>query len=192
MYCIYSGKEIKESEANVEHIIPLSLGGSNEFTIMVSEKSNSYLGSKVDGKMTQDFLISMDRVKRDGKGYSKKVPRVDVKSKLDNGNSAITSFTNDDMKVFDPIKKKYIDVSHKIEMRTKLDLDIRIKFTAKVALATGYYLFGDKFVKYSDYQSLRNIMMSDNLKEYRKKASRKIRFQDPLLTGKECKEDTFF
>ncbi len=34
--------------------------------------------------------------------------------------------------------------------------------------------------------------MSDNLKEYRKKASRKIRFQDPLLTGKECKEDEFF
>lgn len=72
MYCIYSGKEIIESEANVEHIIPLSLGGSDKFTIMVSKELNSYLGSKVAGKMTQDFLISMDRVKRDGKGHSKK------------------------------------------------------------------------------------------------------------------------
>lgn len=194
MYCIYSGKEINESEANVEHIIPLSLGGSDEFTIMVSKESNSYLGSKVDGKMTQDFLISMDRVKRDGKGHSKKVPRVDVKSKLDNGNPAITSFTKDDMKLFDPIKKKYIDIPHKVKMQTKLDLDIRMKFTAKVALATGYYLFGDKFVKYSDCQSLRSIMMSDNLKESMKRASniRNIRFYDPLLTGKECNADTSF
>ena len=194
MYCIYSGKEINESEANVEHIIPLSLGGSDEFIIMVSKELNSCLGSKVDGKMTQDFLISMDRVKRDGKGHSKKVPRVDVKSMLDNGNPAITSFTKDGMRLFDPIKKKYINMPHKVKVQTKLDLDIRMKFTAKVALATGYYLFGDKFVKYSDCQSLRSIMMSDNLKESIKKASniRNIRFYDPLLTGRECKADTFF
>lgn len=194
VYCIYSGKEIKESDSNVEHIIPLSLGGSNEFTINVSKECNSYLGSKVDGKMTRDFLIGMDRVKHEEKGHSKKEPRLDVKSKLEDGKPVITSFTKNDMKIFDPVIKDYIAMPHTVKMEVKLDLDIRMKFTAKVALATGYYLFGDKFVKYSDCNSLRNIMMSDNLKETLKKSRDvgKIRFFDPLLTKKECKTDEMF
>lgn len=194
VYCIYSGKEVDESESNVEHVIPLSLGGSDDFTISVSEKCNSYLGSKVDGKMTQDFLISLDRVKYGGKGHSKKETRVDVKSKLENGKPAITSFTKNNMEVFDPVNKEYINIPHKVKMETRVDLDIRMKFTAKVALATGYYLFGDMFVKYSDCNSLRKIMMSDNLKETFNETGDigKVKFFDPLLTGKACKKDTMF
>ena len=41
MYCIYAGKKIDESKSNLEHVIPLSLGGSDEFCIKVSEKYNS-------------------------------------------------------------------------------------------------------------------------------------------------------
>lgn len=200
MYCIYSGKEIHELESNdeletnEEHIIPLSLGGSDDFTIRVSKEYNDYLGSNVDGKMTQDFFIAMDRVRHQDKGHSQKEPRLDVKSEIENGKPAITSFTKDNMKVFDPVHKKYVDIPPKIKMETKLDLDIRTKFTAKVALATGYFLFGDTFVKYSDCDSLRNIMMSDNLKETLKKpgAIGNIRFFDPLLTGKECETEPMF
>ena len=57
MYCIYSGKEITPEEATVEHIIPLSLGGNNQFTTNVGKKINSDVGSKIDGKFSQDFLI---------------------------------------------------------------------------------------------------------------------------------------
>lgn len=194
VYCIYSGKEIDESEANVEHIIPLSLGGSNDFTIKVSKEYNSYLGSKVDGKITRDFLIGMDRVRHEDKGHSQKEPRIDVRSRLENGQPAITSFTKNKMKVFDPVTKKYIELPHKVRMETTLDLDIRMKFTAKVALATGYYLFGDKFTRYSDCNSLRNIMISDNLEETLRKKDDigNVRFFDPLLTGKECETDTTF
>ena len=163
MYCIYAGKKIDESKSNIEHIIPLSLGGSGEFCIKVSEKYNSILGSKIDGKMTQDFLIGMDRVKHGDKGHSSKKPRMDIKSKLESGEPVITSFMKDGLKVYDSFKKKYINIPKKLSLSTKIDLNLRMKFTAKVALATGYYLFGEKFVKYSDCESLRKIMMSDNL-----------------------------
>lgn len=194
MYCIYSGKEIDDSKSTVEHIIPLSLGGSNDFTINVSEKYNNLLGSRVDGKMTQDFLTSLDRVNHGDKGHSKKIPKVNIKSKIENKKPAITSFTKNNMTIFDPINKKYIDVPHKLTMKVPFDLDIRIKFTTKVSLATGYYLFGDKFTQYSDCNSLRNIMMSENLKETLKKADNfeGIRFFDPLITKKACEKDTMF
>lgn len=35
MYCIYSGKEFDTENLNVEHIIPISLGGCDQFTIQV-------------------------------------------------------------------------------------------------------------------------------------------------------------
>ena len=108
MYCIYSGKEIDAQDTNIEHIIPLSLGGSNDFTINVSEKLNSYLGSKIDGKLTQDFLVNMDRVHYAGKGHSKKEAKLNIRSELEDGSPVITTFTQKEMKVFDPVNKQYI------------------------------------------------------------------------------------
>ena len=106
MYCIYSGKEIDDQDTNIEHIIPLSLGGSNDFTINVSEKLNSYLGSKIDGKLTQDFLVNMDRVHYAGKGHSKKEAKLNIRSELEDGSPVITTFTQKEMKVFDPVNGK--------------------------------------------------------------------------------------
>ena len=193
MYCIYAGKKIDESKSNLEHVIPLSLGGSDEFCIKVSEKYNSILGSKIDGKMTQDFLIGIDRVKHGDKGHSSKEPRMDIKSKLESEKPVITSFTRDGLKVYDVSNKKYINIPNTISLNTKIDLNLRMKFTAKVALATGYYLFGEKFVKYSDCESLRKIMMSDNLEEtIKKEMIKNVRFYDPLLTGNKIKGDLSF
>lgn len=194
MYCIYSGKEIDAQDTNIEHIIPLSLGGSNDFTINVSEKLNSYLGSKIDGKLTQDFLVNMDRVHYAGKGHSKKEAKLNIRSELEDGSPVITTFTQKEMKVFDPVNKQYIKTPDKVKMMTKLDLDLRIKFTAKVILATGYFLFGDIFVNHADCKSLRNIMMSDDLRKTIKTPGLvgKIRFFDPLRTGKECAQDPEF
>lgn len=47
MYCIYSGKEIDEINSNIEHIIPLSLGGCDELIIRVEKNINSDIGVKL-------------------------------------------------------------------------------------------------------------------------------------------------
>lgn len=62
----------------------------------------------------------------------------------------ISTFTNEGLKLFDPKQKKMIISSegkNAIQMRTSLDMDVRIKFVVKVALATGYYLFQDNSLK---------------------------------------------
>ena len=94
MYCIYSGKEIDEKASNIEHIIPISLGGCDELTIRVDREINSKIGSQIDGKLTQDFLIALDRVKNGDRGHSKKTPKYTVQSKTQEGKTVISTFTS--------------------------------------------------------------------------------------------------
>lgn len=183
MYCIYSGSEIDKADSNVEHIIPLSLGGCDELTIFVDKNINSKIGSQIDGKLTQDFLVALDRVKYGNKGHSKKEPMYTVKSKTEDGQPIISTFTTDALKFFDPKEKEYVNVSGKIKMSTNIDLDLRLKFVTKVALAVGYFLFGKEFEDYTDCNELRMIINASNLKELLENEPSKfeeIRFYDSL------------
>lgn len=183
MYCIYSGKEIDEMYSNIEHIIPLSLGGCDDLTIRVEKGINSIIGSRIDGKLTQDILIALDRVKVGDKGHSNKGPMYTVQSKTEDGKTLISTFTSETLKLFDPIEKEYIDFSGKVSMRTKIDLDLRLKFVTKVALAVGYFMFGKKFEEYTDCNALRMIITADSLNKLFEEQSSKfegMRFYDSL------------
>lgn len=165
MYCIYSGKEIDESRANVEHIIPLSLGGCDELTIYVDQDTNSRIGSEIDGKLTQDFLIALDRVRVGSIGHSNKQPIYNVQSRTESGEPLITTFTKEDLKFFDPKQKEYTNYAGKINMKTTVNLYLRYKFVAKVALAVGYFLYGEDIERYTDCDILRKIIHSENIKK---------------------------
>ena len=183
MYCIYSGREIDDSKMNIEHIIPLSLGGCNDFSISVEKTLNSVLGSKVDGKMTNDFLIALQRIKNTAIGHSNKLPKFNVKSSTEDGKPLVSTFVKDNLLVFDPIDKRYVENINKVKMVTKIELDTRIKFVIKVALATGFFLFGKDITNYVDCDSLRSVMMSENLQELLEASPEKInglRFYDSL------------
>lgn len=183
MYCIYSGKEIAEINSNIEHIIPLSLGGCDELIIRVDKNINSKIGSQIDGKLTQDFLIALDRVKVGNRGHSNKEPMYTVQAKTEDGKPLISTFTTEALKFFDPKEKVYVDYSGKISMSTNINLDLRLKFVAKVALAVGYFLFEKRIEDYTDCDALRMIITTDNLKELLENNSNKfeeMRFYDSL------------
>lgn len=164
MYCIYSGQNLDDTDMNVEHIIPLSLGGCDGFTIMVGKKINSDLGSKIDGKFCNDFLIGLQQLPFDNRGHSKKRKSVNLKGTVNN--RPITwSLSKDGSKFYDHMDRKYLTGQMQVQVKTALDINIRWKFVCKVALATGYYLFGDDFVKYADCETLRKALFSENLRE---------------------------
>lgn len=164
MYCVYSGKNLDDTDMNVEHIIPLSLGGCDSFTIRVGKKINSDFGSRIDGKFCNDFLIGLQQLPFDNKGHSGKNKSVNLKGTANN--RPITwSLSKDGSKVYDHIDKKYLSGSVVAQIKASLNLDIRWKFVCKVALATGYYLFGENFVKYADCVTLRKAILSENVRE---------------------------
>ncbi len=164
MYCIYSGKEITPEEATVEHIIPLSLGGNNQFTIYVEKKINSDVGSKIDGKFSQDFLIGLSQLPYDNRGHSKKTQEVRLRGVMDDRHPVTWTLSKQGGQIFDHITKQIVQKNATIKVTSKIDLTIRLRFVCKVALATGFYLFGDDFVKCADCDSLRTGMLCDDLK----------------------------
>lgn len=180
MYCIYTGKEFKEDEMSVEHIIPLSLGGCDDFTIMVEKGINSDLGNEIDGKLAEDFLVKIKRARENIKGHSRKTVKLDVRGRVD-GRPVTYTVTQKDTMFYDHISRKRLTGKFAMQMSVKFNLALRLRFVCKVALATGYFLYGEKFVKYADCTSLRQTMLS----EEREGFSDKLRYYDTFIKPKD-------
>src|SRR5690606_29811412 len=74
-------------------------------------------------------------------------------------------FKKSGMEIYDPINKRMINEAAKIQMETKIGLETRIKFVSKVALAAGYFAYGDLFIKHADHNSLRRFVYSKDTHE---------------------------
>ncbi|TWC63178.1 hypothetical protein FB597_11124 [Herbaspirillum sp. SJZ099] len=169
MYCPYTDEELLPTETNCEHIIPLSLGGSNQFTIGVNAKFNAEVGSKVDGVLANDFLILSRRIALDARGHTKKKPiAISKKSTMGDQKSPVQVefFSEDGLKVYDPIKRRNLteeEVSGKTFTSSfTLHRFSRLRFAAKVALATGYFVFGEWFRQNVAHDELRTLMNLDS------------------------------
>lgn len=178
-YCIYTNEYIEKDKANIEHIIPLSLGGSDQFTIYVNKEFNSKVGSSIDGQLANEFFTMLRRKHFGAKGHSNKEPIPLLKKSFlsinDNEDKPIqVKFSKDKIQLYDPVEKRYLTDQEKAQKKIKsivtVDRDNRINFTAKVALAAGYFVYGDLFVNNVTCDELRFLMnFNKNSKEEQKK-----------------------
>lgn len=160
-YCIYSNQFLPKERLNIEHIIPKSLGGSDDFTILVDKQKNSILGSEVDGQYVNDPLVKLKLIHTNHKGHSKKEQELHLKKSSINNNPVSLKFRKSGIDIYDPIAKKHIYPSgESIKTSMTINRETRIKFIAKVALATGYFILGENFVKYADHETLRKFIFS--------------------------------
>lgn len=198
MYCPYTDQEVLPSEANSEHIIPLALGGSNEFTIDVNAKFNAEVGSKVDGVLANDFLILPRRIALNARGHTKKKPTaISKKSTMGDKKSPvqIEFFSEEGLRVYDPIKRRNLtdeEISgNKFTATFTLHRFSRLRFAAKAALAAGYFVFGDWFrqnVAHHELRALMNLDLSPNLEEF---DSFQIRVYDEFTPPSEADQQQF-
>lgn len=165
IYCPYTDTEIDVNSSSAEHIIPLSLGGSNDFTIPVGKEYNSKIGSDIDGDLANDFLVLFRRRNFDARGHSKKKPKVIVKkSSMEGENRPVqVEFSeNEGLLVYDPVQRRELskhEISGKnFNSQVKISRFGRIKFAAKVALSGGYFAFGEWFRKNVTHEELRAVM----------------------------------
>jgi hypothetical protein len=152
-------------DPSIEHIIPLSLGGHDDFAINVDRRCNSDIGSRIDGRMANDFLMLFDRDEAFALGHSKKHPHPIVKSAtLCDGTPAQVTFGGKTgLEVFNLKEKRILDRSDSLGgtinlNNIKIDIDIDIMFVAKVALAAGYFSYHDHFRNHVDHSEFREIM----------------------------------
>jgi hypothetical protein len=163
-YCIYTDKLIDSDKSNIEHIIPLGLGGCNQFCIRVDKEKNSELGSRIDGRLSNDYLISSLRRHKGFKGHTGKIPETKLmKSKITATNRPVqVIFKGKSSYFYDPIDKRKLSDSEtqgiNFTSTIKIEKNARMLFTAKVLLAAGYFVYGQTFKDYADHDSLRKLM----------------------------------
>ena len=184
-YCIYTDQFLDNGEISSEHIIPLSLGGVNGFEVDVEKEANKLFGSKIDGKLSNDFLVLLDRKNHNARGHSnKKVIPVWNKVRVrETGEPIQIRFEEvSKTKWISPITKKEINKEEyrgkSIEITQKLDLYVTFQFVAKVALAAGYFIYGDLFKNNADTQSLREFVSAEDLHSREAAGFDKLRFTD--------------
>ncbi|MCF5974400.1 HNH endonuclease, partial [Xanthomonas perforans] len=73
-WCPYTDKHLVLDQTSPEHIVPLSLGGSNSFEIPVCRNFNSGTAAMIDAKMANEFGVLFRRSAFDARGHSKAPP----------------------------------------------------------------------------------------------------------------------
>jgi hypothetical protein len=168
-YCPYSDEVLADDDGSSEHILPLALGGMNGIELPVSRVFNSALGSQLDGAMANDFLTIMKRNQHDVRGHSGKRPVFVAKKAFDAESKAPLQLhldRRDGLKAWNPITKDFMskETPKTIAFNFTLDLDLELRFVAKVALASGYFVYGERFrskVKHAHLRSMMNTKPQD-------------------------------
>ena len=162
IYCPYTDSDIPESETNSEHIIPLSLGGANGLEIPVHSSFNTKVGSELDGKLANEFFWALRRTEYDARGHSGKEPFATSKKASygeDDRCAQVRFHHKKGVSIWDVRDRKYIgEKGSIINASFDIDIDLPMRFTAKVALSAGYYVYGDLFRQHVDHCQLRDVM----------------------------------
>lgn len=167
-WCPYLGREVNIDQTNVEHVIPLALGGSDEFVVRAETEMNSKLGSTIDGVLANEFLVAVRRVHFNARGHTRTPPVARLKKSTlqSTGDPVQIIFGQDKVKIWDAKKRREIDNSESgdatFSSTFRVDMFSRLRFMSKVALAGGYYIYGDAFRESFRHEELRASMLLES------------------------------
>ena len=160
VYCPYTNRELPDRSTSREHIVPLSLGGVNGFEIEVDSTFNAEVGTELDGPLANDFFLKLRRTEYDTRGHSRKEPVATVRATYGDQNrqALVHLHKKKGLSVWDVRTRELKKEPGSIHFRTLLDIDLPVRFAAKVALGAGYFAYGDLFREHVDHRQLRDVM----------------------------------
>jgi hypothetical protein len=163
MYCIYTDTET--DKGNPDHIVPLSLGGCDEFTIWCDRDFNSRLGTKIDGAIANDPFVKFARRNANARGHSGADPTPVWKHCELDGKPVQVRFGLEKIEVWDPREQRVLE-KHEVDgqdirSRLKIDLFAATRFLSKVALASAYFVYGDLARTAINCDELRKLVFLD-------------------------------
>jgi hypothetical protein len=173
VWCPYTGVETPLSECTAEHIVPLSLGGSDGFTVMVNAAVNARVGSEIDAALsTRDFLTAFRRRHFDARGHSNKAAEVKVRHAAygpDSRPAQVTLKGAEGTRVWDARDRREVPEQELVGQEIQLNFTVqpfdRIRFVAKVALSAGYAIYNDLFRNTADHTAVRALMNAESAQE---------------------------
>ncbi len=172
-YCIYSNSYFHKTgaeERNKDHIIPLFLGGHDDFVVDAATDKNSRISNEIENKLSNDFFIKMSRNNLGSLGLGHRAKK---------DNKLVVPYLTGDVDgknaqiIFDKASKKITAIDVRSESKNEIDdwqkitfsqvfknsdSELFLRFAAKVALGTGYFLDKEYFVNNVVHNELRLIM----------------------------------
>ena len=162
MYCIYTDQDVPRSHGSWDHVVPLALGGKNDFVVWSDNHANSTIGSKVDAPISKDFIVEMALHKAGVRGHRNKRHEPRWRKVSINGSPIQVTWARDRIKAWDPIAERELrdeEVAGK-----QMTAQFRIvpteihRFLAKVALGGGYFIYGNDFIDSVNCNLLRALV----------------------------------
>ena len=166
-WCVYTGNWYAASDMTNEHVIALSIGGHDSFTIRTSRSGNDRANQTLDEKVKGLPLIASFRGHYQFRGHRDNRPLVRWPSKL--GDLNVNLDLSDEAIRVESFRSKG---QHAINFRRaageadtfsstfSLDLNLLLRFGCRLALGSAYFLFGDTFRNYGYHEELRKLMNS--------------------------------
>jgi hypothetical protein len=166
MYCIYTDKDVPPEKGNLDHVYPLSLGGTNTFVVWANLEKNSVMGSEVDGALANDPLLAF--ALRDsgvrGHGKTERVPRW-RKGAMDDGRPIQVTLGKEQITVWDARANRNLDeaevANRQMTATLRIGKDTALRFIAKAALGGGYFVYGDAIRSAVNCDHLRELIFLD-------------------------------
>ncbi|WP_090572393.1 hypothetical protein [Nitrosomonas sp. Nm33] len=151
-------------DLNDEHIFPLTLGGHDRFTIKVSKFANVRANKEIDEKLKACPFLATNRKRHGTTGHRSKTvnpPKAKITSRSDK--SIVFKFDNNDLlQLYSHKRLKFLTAENikaeGLTLSLRHEKNLRLKFSAKVALASGYYVYKHIFVKNAKVEDLRALM----------------------------------
>ena len=107
-YCIYL--DAISADLSLEHIIPKSLGGLDDFSILADRKFNNGIASNIDSGLANDFLLLFDRDRQKAIGHSGTHPEPRVKkATLDDGSPIQVTFAASGLRIYNLRERRYLN-----------------------------------------------------------------------------------
>jgi hypothetical protein len=158
IYCPYADREVPLSETTEEHIVSLALGGSDRFVLRVHGSTNSLMGTKIDGEMCKEFVINQQRARHDARGHSGRPPSIVTPATDASSGRPLQLRWGQRLSVYDPIAGETVKKALNFAVQFQVDMDIRLRFLAKVFLSGGYFAYGEPFRSAVDLRGVRLLM----------------------------------
>lgn len=151
IYCPYSGKNIPSKAASPEHIFPLSLGGRNDFVVKVAREMNDLANREIDEPLSHCFYVAVDRKKHNARGHRNTkihAPKIYGSLKRSNIPLRLIFDSNNLLQLQNPKNNQIVTANQILSEGMRFSFHfkkfLRLRFNAKVGLATAYTLFGNE------------------------------------------------
>ena len=168
VYCIYTDREVADTEGNHDHVFPLALGGKNEFVVWSDRRRNSEIGSEVDGALSKDPFIVLALRDSGVRGHGKQSVEPRWRKVSMEGRPMQVTLGKDKITVWDARERRDLDEAEVVGKELKAELRVghhtALRFVAKAALGGGYFVYGDEFRRAVDCERLREIVALDPTK----------------------------